>query len=964
MAAPSPARTTDAVAPDAFVRRHIGPQPDERDKMLAALGLASLDELVETSVPAAIRQTEPLDLPPAWSEAETLAELRRLAALNRPLTPMIGLGYSGTITPSVIRRNVLESPAWYTAYTPYQPEISQGRLEALLNFQTMVSDLTGLATSGASLLDEATAVAEAMTLARRSTKTGSVFLLDADTLPQTVGVVRTRAAALGLEVVVADEPLAAALDQHDVFGVLVQTPGASGRLAPTDELAAVADQAHARGAVVVAACDLMALTLTTPPGEWGADVAVGSSQRFGVPLFYGGPHAGFIAVRDGLQRTLPGRLVGVSKDTDGTAAFRLALQTREQHIRREKATSNICTAQVLLAVAASMYAVYHGPDGLRAIATTIHDRATRLAGDLRAGGVDVVHAGFFDTVTALVPGRAAAVVATARDAGVHLRRVDADTVAVAVGEDATETDLDAVRRAFGVEASGAPAYGDLAGSERTSRYLTHPVFNTHHSETAMLRYLRALSDRDFALDRGMIPLGSCTMKLNATTEMEPISYPGFADLHPFAPAEDAQGYAALIGTLETWLAEVTGYAKVSIQPNAGSQGEFAGLLAIRAYHDSRGDVDRRVCLIPSSAHGTNAASAVMAGMKVVVVKAAGDGSVDLDDLRAKIDTHRDQLAAIMVTYPSTHGVFEETIVELCALVHEAGGQVYVDGANLNALLGLARPGRFGAVVSHLNLHKTFCIPHGGGGPGVGPVGVGEHLAPFLPGHPLHPAADPQAGVGPISAAPYGSAGILPISYAYIAMMGGDGLTAATAHALLAANYVAMRLGEAYPVLYTGRGGRVAHECILDLRPLTKATGITVEDVAKRLIDYGFHAPTMSFPVAGTLMVEPTESENLAELDRFCAAMIAIREEVARVEAGEWPANDNPLVNAPHTQARVTDDEWPHPYSRRLAAYPTGLHLGPLYATGADKYWPPVGRIDGGFGDRNLVCTCPPPEAFA
>jgi glycine dehydrogenase len=963
MAVSTPA-TLDSLRTARFAGRHIGPQPEERDKMLAALGLTGLDELVEQSVPAAIRQTQPLDLPPAWSESETLTELRRLAETNNPLTPMIGLGYYGTITPSVIRRNVLESPAWYTAYTPYQPEISQGRLEALLNFQTMVSDLTALPTAGASLLDEATAVAEAMTLARRSTKTGRVFLLDADTLPQTIGVVRTRAAALGLEVLVAEGPLGQALEQVDAFAVLVQSPGASGRLTGTDELAAVAQRAHTQGALVVAACDLLALTLTTPPGEWGADVAVGSSQRFGVPLFYGGPHAGFIAVRPGLERTLPGRLVGVSKDVDGTAAFRLALQTREQHIRREKATSNICTAQVLLAVAASMYAVYHGPDGLRAIAHEIHERARGLAGDLRAAGVEVAHRSFFDTVVAVVPGRAATVVAAARDTGVHLRLVDADRVGIAVGEDATLQDLDRVREAFGVPASTAPGYGDLAGSERTSRFLTHPVFNTHHSETAMLRYLRALSDRDFALDRGMIPLGSCTMKLNATTEMEPISYPGFAALHPFAPAEDAQGYATLIRTLEGWLAELTGYAMVSIQPNAGSQGELAGLLAIRAYHDARGDHDRRVCLIPSSAHGTNAASAVMAGMTVVVVSAARDGSVDLDDLHTKIAAHRDHLAAIMVTYPSTHGVFEETIVDICASVHDAGGQVYVDGANLNALLGLAQPGRFGADVSHLNLHKTFCIPHGGGGPGVGPVGVGEHLAPFLPNHPLLEAAGPATGVGPISAAPYGSAGILPISLAYIAMMGADGLTSATQHALLAANYVAMRLGAAYPVLYAGRAGRVAHECILDLRPLTKASGISVDDVAKRLIDYGFHAPTMSFPVAGTLMVEPTESENLAELDRFCSAMIAIREEIAKVEAGEWPRDDNPLVNAPHTQAQVTADEWTHPYSRRVGAFPAGQHAGPLYATGADKYWPPVGRIDQGFGDRNLVCICPPPEAFA
>ncbi|WP_375424898.1 aminomethyl-transferring glycine dehydrogenase [uncultured Friedmanniella sp.] len=954
--APSPSSTSP------FVSRHIGPQPDERDKMLAALGLADMDDLVQQAMPDAIRMTRALDLPPALTEAEALDVLRGLAEQNRPRTAMIGLGYSGTVTPSVIRRNVLEDPAWYTAYTPYQPEISQGRLEALLNFQTLVSDLTALPTAGASLLDEATAVAEAMTLARRSVKAGTVLLLDADTLPQTVAVVTTRATALGLDVRVADGPLLDALTETDAFAVVVQTPGASGRLASTDELRAVADAAHGRGALVIAACDLLALTLTTPPGEWGADVAVGSSQRFGVPLFYGGPHAGFMSVGKGLERTLPGRLVGVSKDADGTSAFRLALQTREQHIRREKATSNICTAQVLLAVTASMYAVYHGPDGLRAIAETVHGRATALAGDLAEGGLEVVHHAFFDTLLVGVPGRAAEVVAAARDGGVHLRLVDADHVGVSVGEDVVEADLAAVRTAFGVEGPGGTSVGDLAGSERTSAYLTHPVFNTHHSETAMLRYLTALANRDFALDRGMIPLGSCTMKLNATTEMEPISYDGFANLHPFAPVEDAQGYATLISTLEDWLAEVTGYARVSIQPNAGSQGELAGLLAIRGYHLSRGDTDRRVCLIPSSAHGTNAASAVMAGMKVVVVAATEDGSVDLDDLRSKIETHRNALAAIMVTYPSTHGVFEEGITELCALVHEAGGQVYVDGANLNALLGLAQPGQFGADVSHLNLHKTFCIPHGGGGPGVGPVGVGEHLVPFLPGHGFL-GGHGERGEGAVSAAPYGSAGILPISYAYVAMMGADGLTAATEHALLAANYVAERLGGHYPVLYAGRNARVAHECILDLRPITKASGVTVDDVAKRLVDYGFHAPTMSFPVPGTLMVEPTESEDLAELDRFCDAMIAIRAEIERVQAGEWPAEDNPLVNAPHTQARVTAEEWTHPYSRRVAAFPGGLHLGPLYADGYDKYWPPVGRIDGGFGDRNLVCTCPPPEAF-
>jgi glycine dehydrogenase len=953
---------TSATATGPFVSRHVGPQADERDKMLAALGLADLDELVEESIPPKIRMAGALQLPAPLTEAETLMHLRQLADRNRPRRAMIGLGYYGTITPSVIRRNILEDPSWYTAYTPYQPEISQGRLEALLNFQTMVADLTGLPTAGASLLDEATAVAEAITLARRSIKTGSVVVLDPDVLPQTEGVVRTRADALGIDILVADADMLAAIEVSEPFAVVVQTPGASGRVASTGELAAIAEAAHARGAIVIAACDLLALTLSTPPAEWGADIAVGSSQRFGVPLFYGGPHAGFISVRAGLERSLPGRLVGVSKDVDGTPAFRLALQTREQHIRRERATSNICTAQVLLAVTASMYAVYHGPRGLQQIARSLHERATQLAGDLRAVGAEIEHTAFFDTVVARVPGRADMIVAAAHAAGIHLRKLDDDRVGISIGEDATEADLAAVRTAFGA-AGGADPYGDLAGSDRRTSYLTHPVFNTHHSETALLRYLRALSDRDFSLDRGMIPLGSCTMKLNATTEMEPISYDGFANLHPFAPVEDAQGYASLISTLESWLAEITGYARVSVQPNAGSQGELAGLLAIRRYHDARGDHDRRICLIPSSAHGTNAASAVMAGMKVLVVAATADGSVDLDDLRTKIEQHPGQIAAIMVTYPSTHGVFEESITTLCEMVHDAGGQVYVDGANLNALLGLAQPGKFGADVSHLNLHKTFCIPHGGGGPGVGPVGVSEHLVPYLPNHPMLSGAGPATGVGPISAAPYGSAGILPISYAYIAMMGSAGLTSATEHALLAANYVADRLGAHFPVLYAGRHGRVAHECILDLRPVTKATGITVEDVAKRLIDYGFHAPTMSFPVPGTLMVEPTESENLAELDRFCDAMIKIREEIGRVAAGEWPRDDNPLVNAPHTQAQVTADEWAHPYPRRLAAFPAGLHTGPLYADGADKYWPPVGRIDGGYGDRNLVCACPPPGAF-
>ncbi|OYO20438.1 aminomethyl-transferring glycine dehydrogenase [Enemella evansiae] len=948
--------------PAGFAARHIGPDAAETARMLESLGLGSLDELIERAVPAAIRSAELPELPEPVSEQAVEDALAGLAALNNPLTAMIGLGYHGTITPAVIRRNVLEDPAWYTAYTPYQPEISQGRLEALLNFQTVVSDLTGLTVAGASLLDEGTAVAEAVMMARRATRKGDVVLLDADTLPQTVEVVRTRARAMGFEVVVAEGDLVTALQTHEAFAVVVQTPGASGRLAPVAELAAIADKAHENNALVIAAVDLLAQTITEAPASWGADIAVGSSQRFGVPLFYGGPHAGFIAVGTQLQRNLPGRLVGVSKDADGTAAYRLALQTREQHIRREKATSNICTAQVLLAVVAGMYACYHGPAGLTRIAEQVSRNARRIAAAATATGAELVHDTFFDTVQLRVPGRAAEIVDTAREGGVHLRLVDADTVGIAVGEDATEADLAAVAEALGGTLSDSEQ-GDLAGRSREQDFLTHPVFNTYHSETEMLRYLRALSDRDFALDRGMIPLGSCTMKLNATAELEPISYDGFANLHPFAPVDDAAGYLELIGSLQDWLAAITGYARVSIQPNAGSQGEFAGLMAIRAYHRANGDDQRIVCLIPSSAHGTNAASAAMAGMKVAVVKSDEHGSVDLEDLRVKIDQHRDQLAAIMITYPSTHGVYERTVTELCELVHEAGGQVYIDGANLNALCGVAQPGQFGGDVSHLNLHKTFCIPHGGGGPGVGPVAVAEHLVPHLPSHPLLPEAGPDTGVGPISASPFGSAGILPISWAYIAMMGAAGLRQATQHAVLAANYVAHRLTEHYPVLYAGDGGLVAHECILDLRPLTKRTGITVDDVAKRLIDYGFHAPTMSFPVAGTLMVEPTESESLDELDRFCDAMIAIRREIDQVAAGEWPADDNPLANAPHPLLRVTADEWTHPYSRTIAGYPAGRHAGPIEAIGHDKYWPAVSRIDGAYGDRNLICSCPPPEAF-
>ncbi|SCL25812.1 aminomethyl-transferring glycine dehydrogenase [Micromonospora aurantiaca (nom. illeg.)] len=933
-----------------FADRHIGPGRDDERRMLDTIGYGSVDELMDAAIPEVIRWHGTLDLPAPASEREAVAELRALASRNTVAVSMIGLGYHGTHTPAVIRRNVLENPAWYTAYTPYQPEISQGRLEALLNFQTMVTDLTALATANASMLDEGTAAAEAMTLARRASKSKSpVYVVDADALPQTVAVIASRAEPLGIEVRVVDverDELPA-----EFFGLHLQYPGASG--AVRDHRALV-DAAHGVGALVTVAADLLALTLLRPPGEIGADIAAGTTQRFGVPMGFGGPHAGYLAVRSGLERMLPGRLVGVSRDADGNPAYRLALQTREQHIRREKATSNICTAQVLLAVMAGMYAVYHGPDGLRAIARRTHEAAARLAAGLRAGGVQVADVAFFDTVTATVPGRAAEVVAAAAARNVNLRLVDADRVGISCDETTTPAHLQAVWAAFGVDGfDGDTDAGLPDGLARTSDFLTHPVFHSHHSETAMLRYLRRLADFDYALDRGMIPLGSCTMKLNATTEMEPITWPEFAHLHPFAPDEQTAGYRELIAQLEGWLAEVTGYDAVSVQPNAGSQGELAGLLAIRGYHRERGEGHRDVCLIPSSAHGTNAASAVMAGMRVVVVGCDADGNVDLVDLDAKIDKHRDALAAIMVTYPSTHGVYETGIAQLCAKVHDAGGQVYVDGANLNALVGFAKPGRFGADVSHLNLHKTFCIPHGGGGPGVGPVAVRSHLAPFLPGDPLGARAD---GRPAISAANHGSAGILPIPWAYLRMMGADGLARATGVAVLAANYVAARLRSHFPVLYAGNKGLVAHECILDLRPLTKATGVTVDDVAKRLIDYGFHAPTMSFPVAGTLMVEPTESEDLAELDRFCDAMIAIRAEIDKVGSGEWPAGDNPLTNAPHTAAMVSADEWPHPYPRSVGAYPAGVDR-------AGRYWPPVRRIDGAYGDRNLVCSCPAPEAF-
>ncbi len=966
-----------------FAERHIGTDATAQRAMLDALGYESVDALVEAAVPASIHAAprEGSRIPLAATEAEALGELRELASRNRVSRSLIGLGYYDTLTPAVIARNVFENPSWYTAYTPYQPEISQGRLEALITFQTMVTDLTGMATAGASMLDESTAVVEGMLLARRASKSASsVFLVDADALPQTIALLRHRAEALGIEVRVVsfDEPEAV----PEAFGGFIQFPGAAGRVwDPSEVIAAI----HDHGGLAVVAADLLALTLLRSPGSLGADVAVGTTQRFGVPMGFGGPHAGYLAVRAGLERQLPGRLVGVSVDADGRPAYRLSLQTREQHIRREKATSNICTAQVLLAVMAAMYAVYHGPEGLKRIAQGVHAKTALVAGSLRARGVEVLTEHFFDTIQVRVAD-AAAVASAAAGLGILLRRVDETTVGISIDEvsaadPSIEADLlaafGAAGEVHGVETAAdslaGSAFTSLAGGRmypeplrRTDAYLAHEVFHAHRSETAMMRYLKTLADRDYALDRGMIPLGSCTMKLNAATEMAAVSWPEFARMHPFAPASDVEGYLELIDQLEVWLAEVTGYDAVSMQPNAGSQGELAGLLAIRGYHRSRGDEQRTVCLIPSSAHGTNAASAVLAGMRVVVVACDEAGNVDLDDLRAKIAEHTETLAALMITYPSTHGVYEHEVLAITAAVHEAGGQVYVDGANLNALVGYARLGDLGGDVSHLNLHKTFAIPHGGGGPGVGPVAAKAHLAPFLPSHPMaqqdrHPSlADAEGAVfagGPISGAPYGSASILPISWAYVRMMGADGLRQATGSAVLAANYIAARLREHYPVLYAGENGLVAHECILDLRPLRDATGVTVDDVAKRLIDYGFHAPTMSFPVAGTLMVEPTESEDLGELERFIEAMIAIKAEADAVAAGEWPAGDNPLVNAPHTAEAIAVGDWQHPYSRERAVYPVRSLV-------RSKYWPPVRRIDQAYGDRNLVCACPPPSAFA
>lgn len=940
-----------------FSDRHIGPSGDEISTMLLELGYSDLESFTQAVLPDSIKLTSkfgPL-LPKPISEVEVIAELRKLASENRKMESLIGLGYYASITPPVVLRNILENPAWYTAYTPYQPEISQGRLEALFTFQTMVSDLTGLPICNASMLDEPTAAAEAMTLARRSTKLGDEarFVIDSRVHPQTQAVVRTRAKPLKINCEVLD--LSSGVDLSNCFGVILQYPDTFGSL--NDFSDAIA-KAHNGGALVIMASDLLALTLIKSPGEWGADIAVGSAQRFGVPMGFGGPHAGFLAVREGLERSLPGRLVGQSIDSHGNPALRLALQTREQHIRRDKATSNICTAQVLLAVISAFYGAWHGPEGLKEIAVRTHQLARKLAGSLKESGFELYSPNFFDTVSFLAS-NSDALIDAALKAGINVRKISGG-VSVAFDEVSTNATVEKLIRAWGLKQNSSEPYGAIA-SLRSTSYLQHPVFNSYHSETAMLRYIRTLSDRDLALDRTMIPLGSCTMKLNATTEMEAITWPEFADLHPFAPSNQSLGTRKIVSELSKWLIDITGYDAVSLQPNAGSQGEFAGLLAIRNYLDSLGQSQRDICLIPSSAHGTNAASAVMAGMRVVVIACDEAGNVSLDDLKAKIAEYGEQLAALMVTYPSTHGVFESEISQICALIHEAGGQVYVDGANLNALVGLAQPGKFGADVSHLNLHKTFCIPHGGGGPGVGPVIAKKHLGPFLPNHPLDSSAGPLTGPGPISGAPFGSALILPISWAYIRMMGAEGLTKATQVAILSANYIAKKLAPDYPTLYTGKNDLIAHECIIDIREITKRSGVSVDDIAKRLMDYGFHAPTMSFPVPGTLMIEPTESEDITEIDRFIAALRSIAKEIKAIESGEISIEDSPLRNAPHTVEALVSDTWDRPYSRQNAALPMGSEIG-MERRG--KYWPTVGRVDGAHGDRNLVCACEPIESLA
>ncbi len=956
-----------------FIARHIGISPADEALMLSVVGAATRTALIEGIVPRSIARSKPMDLPPPVTEAAALAELKTMAGKNKLFKSFIGQGYYGTHTPGVILRNVLENPAWYTAYTPYQAEISQGRMEALVNFQTMVCDLTAMPMANASMLDEATAAAEAMTLAKRSSKSKSaVFIVASDCHPQTIEVVRTRAAPLGIEVKVGSA--AELLSQGDCFGVLAQYPSSTGLVA---DLRGVVEQAHAKQAVFIVATDLLALTLLAPPGEWGADITVGSTQRFGMPMGNGGPHAAFMACRDEFKRSMPGRLIGVSVDAQGNPAYRLALQTREQHIRREKATSNICTAQVLPAVVASMYAVYHGPEGLKRIAQRVASYSAILAQGLQHLGCTLSHASAFDTLTLQTGAATDAIAEKARQAGVNLRRASNTQLALALDETTTRADLEQLWSFFaqagqalpqlsafeqGIEPLIAPAL------RRSSAFLTHPVFNSYHSETGMLRYIRRLSDKDLALDRSMIPLGSCTMKLNATSEMIPITWPEFANLHPFAPADQLQGYAELDEQLRAWLCQATGYAGISLQPNAGSQGEYAGLLVIRAYHQAHGQGQRNICLIPSSAHGTNPASAQMAGLTVVVTACDAQGNVDMADLQAKCEQHSSHLAAVMITYPSTHGVFETQVKELCALVHSHGARVYVDGANMNALVGTAAPGEFGGDVSHLNLHKTFCIPHGGGGPGVGPVCVVADLVPYLPGHatfaaaqsslpPLPPGEGAGHRVGAISAAPLGNAAVLPISWMYCRMMGADGLRHATEAAILAANYISARLREHYPTLYASANGHVAHECILDLRPLKDASGIGAEDVAKRLMDYGFHAPTLSFPVPGTLMVEPTESETLSELDRFIHAMIAIRQEIHQVQQGVWPRDNNPLTHAPHTAASLMQADWDRPYPRELGAFP-------LATLKNVKYWPPVGRVDNVWGDRNLFCSCIPVGEYA
>ena len=958
----------DVPDPSDFVHRHIGPSPTDVANMLETIGVSSMDELIEQAVPKAIRQRVPLDLGPALSEADVLQRLRGMASGNKILTSLIGQGYYGTILPPVIQRNILENPAWYTPYTPYQPEISQGRLEALLNFQTMIVDLTGLEIANASLLDEATAAAEGMAMARRvALSKATAFFVDRDCHPQTIAVVRTRAEPLGWQVVVAD-PMTA-LDPTAVFGALFQYPGCSGKIQDFRQAIAAL---HASGSLAVMAADPLALALLTPPGEMGADIAIGSTQRFGVPIGCGGPHAAYIATRQAHQRALPGRLVGVSVDSRGQVAYRLALQTREQHIRREKATSNICTAQVLPAVLASMYAVYHGPDGLKLIAEKVQRSAATLSAGLRALGWNVAPGHFFDTVTVDVGDRQEHILRRATESGINLRRIvgedGARLIGISCDETTTPTVVHAVWRSFGAfdetpRSSAEISFATVsmqaaetlpASLRRESGFLTHPVFHRYHSETEMLRYMHRLADRDLALDRCMIPLGSCTMKLNATTEMIPLTWPEFSNIHPFSPIDQVSGYTEMISDLAAKLCAITGFDAISMQPNSGAQGEYAGLLAIRAYHRHRGHGHRNVCMIPSSAHGTNPASAHMAGMNVVVVDCDAEGNVDCSDVRLKAEAHANDLAAIMITYPSTHGVFEEQINSICDIVHAFGGQVYLDGANLNAQVGLARPGDYGPDVGHLNLHKTFCIPHGGGGPGMGPIGVKAHLARFLPGHPERPGEPSE--VGPVSAAPFGSASILTISWVYVTLMGGEGLTAATKAAILNANYIAARLAEHYPLLFKGRNGRVAHECILDTRPLKEAAGILVDDIAKRLIDYGFHAPTMSFPVPGTLMIEPTESESKAELDRFCDAMIAIRSEIRAIQEGRMARGNNTLKHAPHTMFDLADEKWERPYSRAEACFP-------LQNLRMHKYWCPVNRVDHMYGDRNLVCSCPPMEEF-